>query len=389
MSWLKEQISLVKPENTQETQEGTEAVVEQAPVNEPDVVETPTDSQSEEGVGVEGNEVNTEPTEQVNDKPVVDTVVEEPVQQAEVETPVEEPTKTKIEYKDWLEQNKDTLYNYLKEVNTNYTELPAEEVVKIKIARDNPQWTSQEVEDELADRYGIGLKKKEIDEDSMTDSEIEQVNKHNSEVEKALSKGHRLLKKDAKEYAEILEQGKKDINLPEFEFDIPKLEEKPLDPEKLNEELVRVANEYKEKEWIPTVKNALKDFNSIKKTVEFDNNGSKVVLDVDYKLSDKEKEELEGYLGDYVSHPSDRRYIDKDGKADMSAFIADKSQQIYIDSLLKTVAKESAAKAVQDLVKNGLINYEDAPTNAQVTPQMTEAQERVNQMWGSNKRSRK
>src|SRR5690606_5703709 len=109
----------------------------------------------------------------------------------QAEEPV--PAKTKIEYKDWLEQHKDAIKRYIDETSVDYSQLPPEELVKIKLQKDNPDWTQEEINDELRDRYGIGLSKKEINEDEMTDSEIAEARRYNEEVDRLLSKGSRTL----------------------------------------------------------------------------------------------------------------------------------------------------------------------------------------------------
>lgn len=379
--WLKSQGAVVKGKLEDLTQETPkqETVVEEEPkvetpvenevqTEEKEVVETPTDEAlKEESTPVE---------------PQAEQQVEELTQAQEEERQV--LGKTKIEYKEWLNENRDALRTYLNETSTDYSSLDPQELVKLKIAKDNPQWTEKEVNEELADRYGLGLSKVEIDEENMTDEELNEAKAHNREVDKAISRGSRLLKTDAKKAADEFEANKANIELPEFEFELPQATEKPLDAELLNEEINRAAKEYKEKQWLPVIEETFKDFNSIKKTVEYNDNGNKVVIDVNYKLSDKEIGELKQFLGDYTGHPSDNKYVGEDGQADMKAFVADKGGQHFLDSLLSTVAKEAAARARQEFVKKDLVNYQDNPTNTVPTEESSLA----DLVWGASKRKR-
>ncbi len=282
-------------------------------------------------------------------------------------TPEPEPevTKEEIEYKDWLNSNEDVLYNFLKEKKTDYTQLSQEELVARKIKAENPEYDANDVKEELQEKYGIGLELKEIDEDSMTPEEISEAKAHNAEVNKQISKGTRALKKDAGLATKFFEEGKQSLELPKFEIE-RKGQAKPdnlFTAEDFLEAQSQSLKEEKEKNWIPTLKQVIEPFEGIKKQVEYEDNGNKVLLDVDYKLSKQEKDEVLASLSDYIQQPTDTKYFDAEGKADVQRFVHDKVAEINLDKLLKTVAKEAAANARKSFVKNDLINFDDGIKN--------------------------
>lgn len=294
---------------------------------------------------------------------VVEPIVEEPVVEPIVEEPVieEAPTSQEIDYKEFLESNEDVLFTYLKEKRTDYGSLGQLELVKMKIKADNPEFDSSDVEAEMQDRYGVDLEKIEIDEDTMTDEELAQAKAHNKEVDKQVSKGNRELKKDASVASKYFEENKSKIELPKFEVEAKqaKVETAVFDQDAFQEEQIKQYTEYKEKTWLPQLKAVIEPFESLKKQVEYEDNGNKVVLDVDYKVSKEEKAEIESELADYISQPSDSKYTDDKGNIDLQRFVSDKVAEKFHEKLLKTVAKEAAARARKEFVKNDLLNFDD------------------------------
>lgn len=311
-----------------------------------------------------GEKVETTVTEEV---PVVEetTPVETPIVAEEVtpvaeETTTEEiplPTKKEIDYKDWLEQNEGTIKTYLDEKSTDYAKLPSEELVRRKIKAENPDFDENDIRDELQDKYGIGLQKREID-DEMDIEEQAEIRKENAEIDKLISKGKRELKKDAGVATKFFEERKGNIELPKFEVDAPQPTE-TFDPVKYEEEINRQSQEYKEKEWIPQLKSIIEPLESLKEQIDFEDNGNKVVLDVDYKLSKDEKEQILGQLADYKAHPSDSKYINDKGVADVERFLQDKATELMYKKLLKTACKESYALGRKEFVKKDLVNFDD------------------------------
>lgn len=315
---------------------------------EPETVE---DSQTE---SVEDTYAET----QSNSEDTSTESVEENIQEQEEDN---KPKKVEVDYKSFLEENKDIFLTYLKEKNTDYSSLKPEEVVYLKLKNENPEFSEEDLKEELADKYGIGLSKIEIDKDIMTDDEIKEAESYNKSIDKKL----RALKKDAPSAVQYFNSLKESLELPKFEMEFS--EDEKINPEDFiknyeNENLVKVQ-EHKEKVWKPQLKEVLDSFESVKEVVEFDDNGSKVAINVDYKLSKDDKEELFNYLSEYLGHPSDSKYVDASNNPDLQRFVEDKAKEISFKKLLKTVAKEASAKAREEFVKNNLVNYSEEARN--------------------------
>src|SRR5690606_21320754 len=121
--------------------------------------------------------------------------------------------------------------------------------------------------------------------------------------------------------------------------------------------------EYKEKQWIPTLQKASQSVETLNHKIEIDDNGGKVALDINYKLSEVEKKELVDHLADYVSHPSDKRYLKEDGTADINTFYADKAKELFFDKLLRSGIKEALAKGRKGVIADNLLNFDDGVSN--------------------------
>jgi len=320
--------------------------------------------------------------QQVEEAVIEETVVEEVIEETPVEevvaveTPIVEetvvveepvvPTKKVIDYSTFLAENEGTIKKYLDEKNTDYSKLPQEELVRRKIQEDNPEFDQYDIEDVLAEKYGIGLEKKEINEDTMTSDEIAEAKRDNAEIDKLIAKGKRELKKDASQASKHFEEIKNSLQLPTWEIEEPIVAQEPtqtFDPVAYQQELVEAEQKDKEERWIPQLKSIIDPLESLKEQIEFDDNGNKVVLDVDYKVSKEEKEEILNQLADYKAHPSDSQYLDDKGNADVERFLRDKATQLMYKKLIKTACKESYALGRKEFVKNDLLNFDDGIRN--------------------------
>jgi hypothetical protein len=298
----------------------------------------------------------------------VDASSEAPVEtqeQTKQEEKVEEQTpaqleKLKIDYNEWLQQNEDTLYKYLSEKKTDYNSLKEEEVVAKKLQQEYPNLSKEEIDAELFDKYGIGDSKIEITDDMDID-EVKEAKKHNKEYDAKL----RNLKKDAPAYLNELNSKKEAVTLPDFEYEIPVVN-KQLSDEEYQEQLVQNAEKIREEVWIPELRKAMSEIPSVKKSVTFEYNGENYTVDVDYKLSEKEKQDYLNELSFYtVSQKDQEKYQDVQG------FVQDKIQSLVVDKLLSTSAKEVAAIVTKNFVKETLVNFDDSGKRQPQAPDST------------------
>lgn len=311
----------------------------------------------------------TETVEEVAEEPT--DITEPPVTQEEIVNKEPEEPKTaekqKIDYTQWLTENEDTIKKYLNEKDKDYSKLPSEQLAEMKIRKENPHFSDQDIKEELSEKYGIGLEKlseniadyEDFDEDEAKEL-IKEAKIHN----KNLAKLQRELKKDAPSFASEFEEAKSNISLPEFEIEAPKIEQqKPLTIEEQYEEIQKQAEVYKNEQWIPQLKQAIDSFESIQEEVEYEDNGNKVVLNVDYKLSETDKKGFLEDYGDYIVTVKDQENYQT-----LEGFLKDKVRSKVVTKLLTTVAKESAARARESFVKNNLLNYDDS-NKRQYVPQ--------------------
>lgn len=294
-------------------------------------------------------------------EPVIEPVVEPVVAPVEPE-PVAEPTfeKLKIDYNEWLASNEDTLLQYLTEKKTDYSSLKQEDLVALKVRKDNPEFSEQDIKEELADKYGIGIQKKNIDMDTMSAEEVSEAQAFNKDIDKRL----RQLKKDAPTFLQEFNSKKESLALPDFEYELPKVEQgKQLSDEEYATQLTEQAQKHREEIWYPELSKAFEAIPSVKKNVEFEYNGENYTVEIDYKLSDQEKKDYASELSYYV--PSQK---DQEKYQDVQGFVQDKVSSLMEDKLLKTLAKEVAATVQQKFVKENLVNFDDSGRRQAVRP---------------------
>lgn len=331
---------------------------------------------------VETPEVPEEPTEPVEP---VEPSPEEPVEQ--VETPAEpqepsrepevqeEPTESQFNVDSWLEENEGTLRTYLEYKNTDFQAMSPEEVVERKLRKDNPEWTEEDIRSELRDKYGLGLTKVDINEDDMTSDEIKEA----KEVNRLVEQGSRQLKSAAKEAREFFEEEKKSLKAPEINIQTPDVDDYLQTV--LKEEQEKAIKQHES--WKAMVDPSVSKLTTIKRTLTFEDNGAPVELTVDYKLSEKQKEQLAKYLHNYSGHPeADKSYIQEDGSVKIDQFSEDKAALLFHEQMMISALKEYGAKVRASLVKKDLLNHDDgvrnathAPTSGEVT--ITDVQKEV------------
>ena len=281
---------------------------------------------------------------------VEEVVVEE---QAVIE---EVPAKIKVNFKEQFESKEQEIYNYLKEKNTDYSSLKAEDLVTLKFKQANPEFSEEDVKAELADIYGIGVEKIEINIDEMDDDQIAEAKLHN----KTLDRLHRNLKKEGKQAENYFNEIKQGLQMPDLELELDN-EAKPVVNEQdfienYNSNLTQQIQKEKEEVWIPEVKKFVEGVESIKKLVEFDDNGSKVVIEVDYKLTNEEKQQSIQFLSDHIVTP-----YDIETYADVQGLVQGKVAEMNYDKLLKVAIRDAYIKGRTDYVKDKVINYDDKP----------------------------
>lgn len=311
-------------------------------------------------------ETQAEGTEESNTQPEGEVA---PVEEQEAESATEvqsqeevKPEPKKINIKDFVDTHKEDFLKYLTESTRDYSSYDNLEAVKLELKAKNPAWDDKDIEGELQEKYGIGLKLHEINEDELTEDEVKELKKENKLIQDKINKGERLLKKDGLDAKSFLSSTKEEVSLPEFEFlqEAATQQVEPIDQDKFIEEAINKAKEHNEKVWIPALESTLQQVNTISEKVEVELDGNKVVLDLDYNLNENDKKEVLNFLSGYVATDSDNaKYVNEKGEPDLQRFVADKTKELHFKKLIETAVKQTAVKVKKDVYKKEIVNYSE------------------------------
>lgn len=320
------------------------------------------DNATESGQQKEEEEVIQQDVVETNTEVVNETVVETPVVSqdddgAHVKT--DEPTTTndqqvEFDLKSWFEKKEEDIYSFLEGKKKDFSKLKPEDLVKMRIKEDHPEWDESDIAIELQDKYGIGLEKKEID-DLMSDEEIAAVKEYNKSIDLKL----RTLKTEAKLAKESFESRTADLsNSNPFKLTQEELFE--ITGLKKQQEEYDAALKQEKQLWEKSVADSVSDLSKISKKVVFEDNGAQVELDVEYQLTDSQKESLTKYLADYIPHPeADKEYLQGEDASIVKKLAHDKALIVFNEQLMKAALKEYGANVRKSIIKNNIINHDD------------------------------
>jgi hypothetical protein len=304
-------------------------------------------NQSEESVPHETEQVEvTPPTTETTQTPTTpeQELVNEVVNKSDYEKVIAEKAElesklTSMSQSD-LDENSKVIYDYiregkLKELNDflsvqtqDYSSKSQDQLVAEYLKAQNPEWTTEDIEDEMSSTYGLGL-----DEDLLTDQERRAYG--------------RKLKADAKEALQFFESKKSEIKLPDLN---PKSNEPVIDQEAL-----QAQAEEAYKAWESSVSESMKDFNKI-------------------SIALRENEQFDFAVGEDVSNPliEDMKmlgkdvsvffkpYISEDGKVNARKLAEDMAFLRNKEAIVRSAVTQQVAKAQDDWLK-GIKNTQMSP----------------------------
>ena len=303
--------------------------------------------QSTEGVPHETEQVEvTQPTTETTQTPTTpeQELVNEVVNKSDYEKVIAEKAElesklTSMSQSD-LDENSKVIYDYiregkLKELNDflsvqtqDYSSKSQDQLVAEFLKAQNPEWTTEDIEDEMSSTYGLGL-----DEDLLTDQERRAYG--------------RKLKADAKEALQFFESKKSEIKLPNLN---PVSNEPVIDQEALQ---AQADEAYKS--WESSVSESMKDFNKIsialRENEQFD---FAVGEDVSNSLIEDMK-----MLGKDVS-VFFKPYISEDGKVNARKLAEDMTFLRNKEAIVRSAVTQQVAKAQDDWLK-GIKNTQMSP----------------------------
>jgi hypothetical protein len=307
-------------------------------------------NQSEESVPHETEQVEvTQPTTETTQTPTTpeQELVNEVVNKSDYEKVIAEKAELESKLSSMsqsdLDENSKVIYDYiregkLKELNDflsvqtqDYSSKSQDQLVAEYLKAQNPEWTTEDIEDEMSSTYGLGL-----DEDLLTDQE-----------KRAYS---RKLKADAKEALQFFESKKSEIKLPNLN---PVSNEPVL--ELKNQEELQAQAEEAYKLWESSVSESMKDFNKI-------------------SIALKENEQFDFAVGEDVANPliEDMKmlgkdisvffkpYISEDGKVNARKLAEDMAFLRNKEAIVRSAVTQQVAKAQDDWLK-GIKNTQMSP----------------------------
>lgn len=288
----------------------------------------------------------TEPVEPVQPaEPVEPTNPTEPVEPVQPTDPVETtPSKITVDYKEFLTKNKDVIDAYNREINTDYSQLTAEQVLSKSLKIKYPGLTDEEIQEELQDTYGFGVNMDDLDGDEILEVKSKQ----------------RKAKIAATDAIKDLESYRDSLTLPEFELEIPTQKVEKLNPDEIIQQAtqaqIEADKQWRESNWTPEIKNAVNAVGNISQKVNVEGVGD---IEVSVSLDESDKSQIVDYLKDWVYHPSDSKFVDAQGNADVLGFVKEKGSGILVAKIAQQVASTVAAKVKEEFVKNNLVNFND------------------------------
>lgn len=293
----------------------------------------------------------------------------------EVEDVILGKRQVKVSIEEYLQSNENVLRDYLKYKDLNVDNLTDEQIVIEGLKRKYPRWTDSDLKDELRDRYGIGLSKKEITED-MDSDEIAEIKAYNDKIEDKIRSGGRHLRSDVDSYKKDILDFKQSLVLPEFETEV---EVQTDVGNKTVEQVQQEIKEWREKEWIPAISETISKVKGVNTVVKVNvDEGVTEDLELTYLLSEKQKAELQEYMNNYVDHPSDAKFINEKGEVDYTGLVQEKAVQLFSNHIISSMVKEGIAKVKGDFIKNRLVNYEDSPS---VSKPLTQAENSIQEIF--------
>ena len=237
------------------------------------------------------------------------------------------------------------LKEYLDVQTTDYSTVAKEDLVREFLRAKNPRWTEDDINDEMSQKFGIGL-----EEDLLTDQEKRRYN--------------RELLANADEALNYFESKKSEIKLPD-------LTPKPAEPAMSTEEVERMQAE-QVKEWEDNVTESLKDFGKLNISI------------MDGEQLEFAIENAEELIQDVKTLGKDvsvffKPYI-KEGKIDARKLAEDMAFLKNKDSIVRAAVVKQVAKEKEDWIK-GIKNTQTNPSDRNIQPEQRDILESFVDKW--------
>ena len=287
------------------------------------------------------------PTEQVTDQ--VTEQVEQPV------------VKENLQVETNVGLDEDALYEYLQIKRTNYNEISDLDIVSGFISNDHPSWDESDVEFELEQKYGSALFQEKINLDDIDKEIYPDEYKEALSLNKEIDKAQKLLRRDALEKRNELEEIKNNIQLPTSaskKGDDSLVETKAT--EEVSQKLSQEDLEKLQKEWEAVVEKDVPSVNEFKFKLGDE--------EVSYKITDDEQKQMVDKMKQFnaESFLVERGWLKADGTPNVKKITED----VYIlentEKMLKSSWTQAKEKAKIDIIGKDIKNINLGSTNETV-----------------------
>lgn len=256
-----------------------------------------------------------------------------------------------------LSGQEDLVYDYLIQKNTDYNQVNDLDIIKGKIASDNPDWDEDDIQLEIEAKYGAGITSEKINLEEIDKDLYPEEYKEAVKINKEIERSEKLLKRDAKETRSFLEKNKNELSLPTPEkrlIDQIKESNKSVEQPAISEADIQRMQQ----EWVAAVERDVPNVSEFKFKLGDEDVSYKITQDEQKQLVDKMKTfNAESYL-------VERGWVNEDGTANLKRITED----VYIlennEKIFKSGWTQSKEKAKMDLISKDIKNINlDGPTN--------------------------
>lgn len=259
------------------------------------------------------------------------------------------PEKLKIDYLEFINKNKSVIDAYHTEKSIDYSQLSPEDVLRKEMKIKYPSLTSEDINEELRLKYGLGVDTSDYDSEELIAHKAKQ----------------RKLKIDSTDAISALETYRDSLTLPEFEVDVPTKEivKAPEDLEDIINKRIEATTQeglaWREDVWVPQIKETVGAVASLTEEVEVEGVGT---IKVEVELDEADKNAISEYLSSWTGHPTDSAFLPEGQDPDLKGFVQHKAAEILRKKVLAKVGQAAVAQYKEKFIKEEVVNFNQETT---------------------------
>ena len=246
---------------------------------------------------------------------------------------------------------------YEQKVLSSLDSMSDADILKLQMAYEYPDLTVDEIDEEFNSKYMVDS---DIDEDSLTESEIQDKRKQLEKQQKSIN---REMKKSVREAKQSLQEMKKDIDFPDIISQIQNTKT-PISDEAISQYLSKQQNEQQEayakarSNYESSIQDGLNSFDGFSVNYKDED----VQFDGKYNLTQEDKAGLQESLKNFdLESFYGNRYF-KEGKYDTKQLAEDVYFLQNRDKVVNAMVTQAVSKAKSDILKGMKnIDYSNQP----------------------------